>query len=182
MMKNLFSLKKSAKPVDYSTGEGTVVSGVVYKSVNGAEIKIGKNCLIEGTITTYTASSKINIGNNVFVGKGTLIGSAENISIGDNVLISFDCLIQDSDTHSLDAKDRENDLVSWRKGEKDWSKIIMKSITIESNAWIGAKSIILKGVRIGKNAIVGAGSVVTKNVEDDTVVGGNPATLIKRLK
>lgn len=35
--------------------------------------------------------------------------------------------------------------------------------------------------KIGKNAVVAAGAVVTKDVKDDTMVGGNPAKIIKRL-
>ena len=49
------------------------------------------------------------------------------------------------------------------------------------NAWIGAGSIILKGVTIGTNAVIGAGSVVTKDVPADTVYAGNPARLIKKI-
>lgn len=51
-------------------------------------------------------------------------------------------------------------------------------VTIEDNAFIGARSIIMPGVRIGKNAVVAAGSVVTKSVSDNIVVGGNPAKII----
>ncbi len=42
--------------------------------------------------------------------------------------------------------------------------------------------IILAGTTIGENSIVGAGSVVLKDVESYTIVGGNPAKLIKRLE
>ncbi|WP_420360969.1 acyltransferase [Companilactobacillus halodurans] len=55
-------------------------------------------------------------------------------------------------------------------------------ITIKEGAWIGAKAVLLPGVTIGKHAIVGAGSVVTKDVTEYTVVGGNPAKVIKTLK
>ena len=41
---------------------------------------------------------------------------------------------------------------------------------------------ILKGVKIGEGAIVAAGSIVTKDVEPWTMVGGNPAVVIKKLK
>jgi acetyltransferase-like isoleucine patch superfamily enzyme len=41
--------------------------------------------------------------------------------------------------------------------------------------------LILKGVTIGEGAIVGAGSVVTKDVDPWTIVGGNPAKLIRRI-
>ena len=34
---------------------------------------------------------------------------------------------------------------------------------------------------IGENAVVGAGAVVTKDVDDNTVVGGNPAKVLKLI-
>lgn len=49
---------------------------------------------------------------------------------------------------------------------------------IGKNCVIGVRSIILPGIRIGDSAVVGAGSVVTKNVSPNTIVAGNPATLI----
>ena len=57
-----------------------------------------------------------------------------------------------------------------------------RRITIEDKVWIGINSTILPGVRIGYGAIVGAGSVVTKDVEPMTVVAGNPARVIKKIK
>ena len=45
---------------------------------------------------------------------------------------------------------------------------------------IGANSTIICGNRIGRNSLVGAGSVVTKDVEDNTVVVGNPAKILRR--
>ena len=45
--------------------------------------------------------------------------------------------------------------------------------------FIGANAIILPGVRVGDHSIVAAGSVVTKDVPPHSVVGGNPATVIK---
>jgi len=50
---------------------------------------------------------------------------------------------------------------------------------IGKDVWIGAYSIIMAGIKIGDGAIVAAGSVVTKNVEDFTIVGGNPARFIR---
>jgi acetyltransferase-like isoleucine patch superfamily enzyme len=184
MLKRLFSLlkKKDRLSTGYLVGEGSKVPGTLYKTDPRSEIKIGSNSLVEATITTYTPHAKINIGDKVFIGKGTLIGSADSVTIGNNVLISFDCIIQDTDTHSLVAEERKDDVTAWMTGKKDWTNIKSKPIVIESNAWIGARAIILKGVTIGRNAIVGAGSVVTKNVEANTIVGGNPATVIKRTK
>jgi acetyltransferase-like isoleucine patch superfamily enzyme len=53
-------------------------------------------------------------------------------------------------------------------------------IVIEDDVWIGNNSIILSGVNIGRGSIIGAGSVVTKNIEPYSIVGGNPAKLIKK--
>ena len=53
-------------------------------------------------------------------------------------------------------------------------------IVIGNDVWIGRKSVIMPGIKIGDGAIIGAYSVVTRNVEPYTVVGGNPAKVIRR--
>ncbi len=52
---------------------------------------------------------------------------------------------------------------------------------LKRNCWIGAGATILPGVTVGENAMVAAGAVVSKDVEPNTVVGGVPARLIKRV-
>jgi acetyltransferase-like isoleucine patch superfamily enzyme len=65
---------------------------------------------------------------------------------------------------------------------KDWSNVVTKPVIIKSKVWIGFNVIILKGVIIGEGAVVGANSVVTKDIEPWTVVGGNPAVFIRKIK
>lgn len=55
-------------------------------------------------------------------------------------------------------------------------------IFIGDYAWIATNAIILPGVSIGKGAIVGAGAVVSKNVNDYTIVIGNPAKEIAKKR
>jgi len=52
-------------------------------------------------------------------------------------------------------------------------------IVIEDDVWIGANATILKGVRISRGSIVGSGAVVTKDVPPYSIVGGNPAKIIR---
>lgn len=59
-------------------------------------------------------------------------------------------------------------------------ELTYKPISICANSWVAGWSIILPGVTIGEGAVVAAGSVVTKDVEPWTVVGGNPAKVIKK--
>lgn len=57
---------------------------------------------------------------------------------------------------------------------------IEKPIIIEDRAWVAAEAFIGPGVTIGEGAVVGARSAVFKDVDSWTVVGGNPAHLIKK--
>lgn len=53
------------------------------------------------------------------------------------------------------------------------------NIVIGNDVWIGRASLILSGLTIGDGAVIGANSVITKDVEPYSIVGGNPAKLIK---
>lgn len=56
-----------------------------------------------------------------------------------------------------------------------------RPIHIGADCWIGARATILPGVRIGRGVTVAAGAVVTKDVEDQVLVGGVPARVIRKL-
>ncbi|WP_300286583.1 sugar O-acetyltransferase [uncultured Alistipes sp.] len=56
-----------------------------------------------------------------------------------------------------------------------------KPVRIGRNVWLGAGAIILPGVTVGDNSIVGAGSVVTRDVEENTIVVGNPAHVLRKI-
>ena len=106
------------------------------------------------------------IGINSQVNMGVHLDFTGNLTIGENVVIS-DYVIIETHSHGYDPH----------------SKPIASELTIEDNVWIGVRSIILSQVTyIGKGSIIAAGSVLTKNVEPNTIVGGNPARLIKKIK
>ena len=52
-------------------------------------------------------------------------------------------------------------------------------VKIEDDCWIASNAVILAGVTVGKGAVVAAGSIVTKDVPPYSIVGGNPAKIIK---
>lgn len=94
------------------------------------------------------------------------------VSIGDNVMMGPECMIF-SANHRYDRLDIP--MCCQGNGET-------KPVVIEDDVWIGARVIILPGVRIGTGSVIGAGSVVTHDVEPYSIVGGNPAKLIRYRK
>lgn len=54
------------------------------------------------------------------------------------------------------------------------------AISIGDDVWVGANSLILSGCKIGEGSIIASGSVVVKSVEPYSIVGGNPAKLIRK--
>ncbi|MDD5435106.1 MAG: acyltransferase [Nitrospira sp.] len=186
-MKALISLKnyivqRLNKKKLSACGNNSIISGWIDKRNNKSIIVVGQDCLLSGTLVTETVGSNISIGNNVFIGGGTILDCVASISVGDDVLISYQCLLADSDNHSILYNLRRRDLADWKDGGKhDWGTTNTKPIKICKGVWIGARVIILKGVTIGEGAIVGAGSVVTKDVPPYTIVAGNPARIIREL-
>ena len=59
---------------------------------------------------------------------------------------------------------------------------IIKPVHIKRGAWITINCTILPGVTIGECAIVATGSVVNKDVAPYTIVAGNPARFVKKIK
>ena len=69
----------------------------------------------------------------------------------------------------------------WEKVTPQDSELSFKGDTIVGNdVWIGYDSVIMPGVKIGDGAIVAAKSIVVNNVPPYTIVGGNPAKIIRQ--
>ncbi len=108
----------------------------------------------------------IHIGQRVFINSGCKMQDQGGIYIGDDVLIGHNaCLL--TLNHEMDPENRAD--------------MHPKPIHIEDKAWLGSNVTVLPGVTIGEGAIVAAGAVVTKDVESNTIVGGVPAKIIKRI-
>lgn len=164
-------------------GAGTVFAGSVDRRANGASIRIGDACLIQGQLVVERDESRISVGNRSLIGGGSVLDCALEIAVGDDVLISYGCIIADSDNHSIYPELRANDLANWMNGRQhDWTNSRMAPIRIESGSWIGARSVILKGVTIGAGSVVGMGSVVTRDVPPRVVVAGNPAVIVREIE
>ncbi|MBE7025923.1 MAG: acyltransferase [Ruminococcaceae bacterium] len=139
--------------------------GVVILKKNGTislgdRVVLHKGCKLSAWGTDGPA--KIRIGSRTYIGDRTEIHAGQSVTIGDGCDISWDCCIMDRDYHKLGSE-----------------KEIFAPVTIGNHVWIGCKSTILKGVTVGDGAVIAAGSVVTRDVPPRTLVGGNPARVLK---
>lgn len=111
----------------------------------------------------------IHVGRNFFANFNLTILDEARVEIGDNVMVGPNVSIYTA-CHPLDADER----ATW----VEWAE----PVTVGNNVWIGGSATLLPGVVVGDGAVVAAGAVVTRPVEAGTLVGGNPARLIRRLR
>jgi len=126
---------------------------------NNAEI--GKDC---------------TIGQNVFIGENVKIGN--NVKIQNNVSV-YHGVFLDNDVFCGPSVVFTNVKFPQSRNKtkkKDYSKTIIKK-----GATLGANSTIVCGVTINENAFVGAGAVITKDIDNNTIVVGNPAKEIGKI-
>jgi acetyltransferase-like isoleucine patch superfamily enzyme len=116
----------------------------------------------------YTAGGQeIRVGHNVFVNQNCTFYDLGGLDIGDDVMIGPNVSIITA-SHPLDPSQRR-------------AATIGNPIVIGRNVWIAAGATIIGGVTVGENSVVAAGAVVTRNVPANTLVGGNPARVIRSI-
>lgn len=142
------------------------------------DVQIGDRCIIEAHTNFQQASQiftpQIVIGAGSRIGAGSHITGVNRIVLGRSVLCGGKILITDN-AHGASQRDLldmpPNMRPLYSKGP----------VIIEDNVWIGEYAAILPNVTIGRGSIVAAHAVVTKDVPPYSVVGGNPARVIKCL-
>jgi len=130
------------------------------------------------------------MGDNVSIGCNTIIKHWDSFSCGDDVSIHEYCMIdcnggiiigdQVSIAHSTSLISANHTWLDQNIPIK-YNPITTSGIVIESDVWVGAGVRILDGVVIKHRSVVAAGAVVSKSVEANSLVGGVPAKLIKRI-
>jgi acetyltransferase-like isoleucine patch superfamily enzyme len=163
-------------------GRDSVVQRHLYL-LGGKYISIGnKSCI--GLRAILTAWDKygsdrfhpeIIIGNHVSIGEDSHITAINRIEIGNNVLIGKKVTITDN-SHGKSNFELLPFSPSTRPLHSEGPVII------ENGVWIGDKATILPNVRIGENAIIGANAVVTKDIPANCVASGIPAKVIKIIE
>lgn len=116
---------------------------------------------------TTDCGKNIRFGERVFLNSGCRFQDQGGLTIGDDVLIG----------HNVVIATLNHDLAPERR-----AVTIPRPVVLGNRVWIGANATILPGVTIGDGSVVAAGAVVAKDVAPDTVVGGVPARVLKRVR
>ena len=136
------------------------------------------SCGEDVTIQTpfkITYGKHLHVGSHVFINYNADFLDGGEIRIGNRVMMGPGVEIY-SGNHSMDASERMKivdgklQLIS-----------IAEPVTIGDDVWICGNATICPGVTIGNNSVIAAGAVVTKDVPEHTLVGGNPAKVIKEI-
>jgi len=161
------------------------------KSIHGKKIiqKIN-NTPIEEKETIVALERQVfgKTGDNLYVTPPFQVDYGRHVEIGNNFYANMDCIFLDVNKIKIGNNVMVGPRVSfYTAGHPIDPQIRIEElefglpITVEDNVWIGGSATILPGVTIGKNSIIAAGAVVTKDVAANTIVGGNPAQLIRAI-
>lgn len=142
------------------------------------DVQIGARCVLEAYTEFQPASQTFTphvvIGDGCKIGTDSHISSINSVILGKHVRCGRKIFITDN-AHGASQRDLldmpPNMRPLYSKGP----------VIIEDNVWIGEYAAILPNVTIGQGSIVAAHAVVTKDVPPYSVVGGNPAKVIKCL-
>ena len=119
--------------------------------------------------------SHIHCGHHVHIGPhASFIASIAHIYIGNYVMFGPGVTIRGGD-HRIDVVGKH----IYEVGEAEKLPENDQDVVIDDGVWVGCNVTILKGVKIGKGAVVAAGAVVTKDIPPYSIVGGNPAKVIR---
>lgn len=173
-----------------------VVVGSNCTIKNRSYIKIGSGTVIKDRcVIDGWGKHGLDVGTRCSIGIGSILRvsgstalSGHGIKIGNNVGMSDYCHVQGGGGVMIGDDTICGPYVSFHPenhGIEDIGTPIRKQtstyqgISVGKNCWIGAKATLLDGCSIGDNCIVAAGSVVNKKFDDNLVIGGVPARVLK---
>src|SRR5271168_4776246 len=160
-------------------GPGCVVRGSKF-------INFGRNLYVHGHLwmeaievyRTQRFNPRIEIGDDVSFSEGVHISCIERISIGKGVLFGSHVYVSDHNHGIYKGPVQSHPQEPPLQRQLGGGGVV----EIGDHVWIGDNVVIVGPITIGRGSIVGANSVVRTNVPEFTMVGGIPASVLKRFE
>jgi acetyltransferase-like isoleucine patch superfamily enzyme len=150
-------------------GLAFVCPGVHLEIGRGAVLHLGRWSWLGHGCKVRVHEGEVHIGAKSVLGQECTISCYQHVSVGRECIVADRVMLIDFD-HGVVEVDRP----IREQG------IYKRDVRVGNNVWIGYGACVLRGVTVGDNAIIGTNSVVTREVEDNAVVGGIPARVIRK--
>lgn len=132
-----------------------------------AGISVGEGSCIVGPI--HIGKACLAIGKHTWVGHDLYIEGNGCVSIGDNVDVAPWVVFSTGGHEIGDACRRAGSGLTFEQ-------------KVGNGSWIGIRSLFINNVTVGESCVVAGGAVVTGDIAPNTLVGGVPARVIRRLE
>ena len=106
---------------------------------------------------------KLEIGDYTWIGEESWIDNLDQVSIGSHCCISQGAMLL-CGNHN------------YRKSAFD---LMIKPITLEQGAWVGARATVCQGVTMASHSVLSVGSVLARDTEPYAIYQGVPAIRVK---
>lgn len=114
--------------------------------------------------------AEMSFGRNFASNNGCRFSAMSGIEIGEDVLLGGNCVIRDSDGHTIFEMDGEQKKFHANKAP----------VKVGNHVWMANNSHVLKGVFIADHSVIAYGSIVTRDAEENnSIYAGIPAKRIR---
>jgi acetyltransferase-like isoleucine patch superfamily enzyme len=162
MFWRMFDRTPAAMLQDFAIKLRRILAKRIFKRC-GDDVVIHHNVL-------FNSGRNIAVGDGVFLNRDVMLDDRAELTIGDHAMIAAGVVIE---THGHVYDDFS---VPFPHSGRTFAPV-----HVGSNSLLGYKVAVMAGVTIGDRCIVAANSVVTRDVPDQTIVGGVPAKVIKKI-
>ncbi|MDR1005478.1 MAG: acetyltransferase [Bacteroidales bacterium] len=138
----------------------------------GRNNSIGTGCRFEAF--SFDKSESLILGDNIQINDYVHITAMNNVKIGNNVLMASRIYISDCSHGFYNAEHSSPEIPPVRRPYD------VSQVEIGDNVWIGEGVCILPGTKIGNGCVIGANAVVKGIFEDNSVIVGIPARVVKQ--
>lgn len=143
--------------------------GIRWRLEPGAQVILGDGCEIDDRVTIAAARGAIlSIGQGAFIGHHSTVAARERVDIGAGTFCA----------EFVSIRDHDHDPVR----PPSSGAVLVATVAIGSDCWIGAKVTVTRGVAIEDRVVVGANAVVTHDLPENAIAVGVPAAEISRRR